>query len=112
MPRHEATPAAQPASTAPVVSQPPAVLSDTDMDTARAAGQATPLGDVITFIQHHQGFWWLSTKDGWLRIPPPLSDVLDTESRRIQAQDAAVARRAAIREAIALAREAAAKEEQ
>jgi hypothetical protein len=76
------------------------------MDAAIAAGQATPLGQVITFIMRYQDAWWLSTQSGWLLIPPHLTTILDRESERIQAQDAIIASRATIRGIITLARDA------
>jgi|SRR5450755_899597 len=92
----------QPAAPSP----PPVVLTDADMDAAAASGQATPLGQVITFIKRYQDTWWLSTQAGWLPVPPHLSTTLDHESERIQGQDAIIASRATIRGLITLARDA------
>jgi len=106
MPRRRTAPPAQaggqPASASPL----PAILSDADMDAASASGQATPLGDVITFIMRYRDTWWLSTQAGWLPVPPHLRTVLDRESARIRAQDTVIASRATIRGLITLARDA------
>jgi hypothetical protein len=105
MPRRRTTPpaqAGQPATPSP----PPVILTDADMDAAIAAGQAVPLGQVITFIMRYQDSWWLSTQAGWLPVPPHLSTILDRESERIRGQDAIIASRATIRGLITLARDA------
>jgi hypothetical protein len=93
----------RPASTTPAAS-PPASVSDREMDTAIAAGQATPLGDVIRYIIRYKDIWWVRGNGGWLAADTALGTLLDGESERVRAQDAAVARRAAIRGAIALTR--------
>jgi hypothetical protein len=105
MKRRRTTPlaqAGQPAAPGP----PPIVIADADMDAAAASGQASPLGQVITFIMRYQDTWWLSTQAGWLPIPPQLSSILDRESERIRGQDAIIASRATIRGLITLARDA------
>src|SRR5450755_884834 len=104
MPRRRTTPPAQAGQ--PATPSPPRILTDADMDAAAASGQATPLGQVITFIMRHQDTWWLSTQAGWLPVPPHLSSILDRESDRIQGQDAIIASRATIRGLITLARDA------
>jgi hypothetical protein len=83
---------------------PPASVSDREMDTAIAVGQATPLGQVIRYIMRYQDTWWVRGYGSWLAADTELGTLLDSESERLQAQDAAVARRAAIRAAIALTR--------
>jgi hypothetical protein len=106
MPRRRTTPPARATGHPATPSLPPAVLSDADMDAAIAAGQATPLGQVITFIMRYQDTWWLSTRAGWLLVPPHLTTILDRESERIRGQDAIIASRATIRGLITLARDA------
>jgi hypothetical protein len=88
----------------PPAAPPPASVSDREMDTAIAAGRATPLGDVIRYIIRYRGTWWVRGNGRWLAADTALGTLLDGESERMRAQDAAVARRAAIRGAIALTR--------
>ena len=88
----------------PPAASPPASISDREMDTAIAAGQATPLGNVIRYIIRYRGTWWVRGNGSWLAADTALGTLLDGESDRMRAQDAAVARRAAIRGAIALTR--------
>jgi hypothetical protein len=83
---------------------PPASISDREMDEAIAAGHATPLGQVIRYIMRYQDTWWVRGNGSWLAAGTELGTLLDSESERLRAQDAAVARRAAIRAAIALTR--------
>ena len=78
------------------------------MDAALASGQATPLGQVISYVMRYRDTWWIRGNGRWLQSTAALSAILDKESVRIAGQDAIVARRAAIRAAIALARDTAA----
>jgi hypothetical protein len=106
MPRRRTTPPASATGHPSSPSPPRAILADADMDAAIAAGQATPLDQVITFIMSYQATWWLSTQARWLPVPQHLSTILDRESERIRGQDAIIASHATIRGLITLARDA------
>jgi len=97
-----------PQMTQPPSGPAPASVTDADMDAARSSGQATPLGQVISYVMRYQDAWWIRGNGRWLQSTAALSAILDNESARITAQDAIVARRAAIRAAVALARDTAA----
>jgi hypothetical protein len=77
----------------------PMIISHVDMDAACARGLVTPLGHTIAFAVHYSGTWWIHYEGGWIRTDPELAATLDNEATRITAQDAIIARNAAIRTA-------------
>ena len=75
----------------------PMIISHGDMDAACAKGLVTPLGQTIAYAVHYSGTWWIHFEGGWIRTDPVLASTLDAEAAGITAQDAIIARNAAIR---------------
>lgn len=78
----------------------PKIISHAEMNAACDQDLAVPLGQVIRYILRYLDHWWVPFEGGWLRADPTLAAMLDADSARMTAQDAIVARNAAIRAAI------------
>ncbi|MET8139876.1 hypothetical protein ABZU32_06145 [Sphaerisporangium sp. NPDC005288] len=92
-----AHPADQPSSREPDTL--PVIISHADMNKAFDRGLVSPLGQTIAYAVRYQDTWWIHFEKGWIRTDKKLADMLDAEAARITAQDAIVARNAAIRAA-------------
>ena len=79
---------------------PPVIISHAEMSRAIERGLVSPLGRTIAYAVHYQDTWWIHFEKGWIRTDKELADMLNAEASRITAQDAIVARNAAIRAAI------------
>lgn len=90
-------PAAEETAPAP---EPPEIISHAEMNTARDQNLAEPLGQVIGYILRYLSSWWIPFEGGWIRADPALTAMLDAEAARMTAQDAIIARNAAIRAAV------------
>lgn len=77
----------------------PMIITHAEMNTAYDQGLVQPLGQTVAFAVHYQGTWWINYEGGWIRTDKALADTLDAESARMTAQDALIARNAAIRAA-------------
>ena len=84
----------------PAASEVPEIISHADMNAAVDQDLAVPLGQVVRYILRYLGHWWIPFEGGWIRADPALAAMLDAESARMTAQDAIVARNAAIRAAL------------
>jgi regulator of RNase E activity RraA len=79
----------------------PLVLSFSDMNKATEHGQVTVLGSTAGYVVKYRDAWWIADDRGWVRvIVDDIAAVLDAEHERTSAQDAIIARNAAIRAAI------------
>jgi regulator of RNase E activity RraA len=79
----------------------PLVLSFSDMNKATDHGQVTVLGSTAGYVVKYRDAWWIADDRGWVRvIVADIAAVLDAEHDRMTAQDAMIARTAAIRAAL------------
>ena len=69
------------------------------MSQAFDQGLVSPLGQTVAYAVRYQDTWWIHFEKGWIRTDKKLADMLDAEASHITAQDAIVARNAAIRAA-------------
>jgi regulator of RNase E activity RraA len=79
----------------------PLVLSFDEMNTATGHGQVTVLGSTAGYVVKYRDAWWIADNRGWVRvIVDDVAAVFDAEHDRMSAQDAIIARNAAIRAAL------------
>ncbi len=96
------TPSTSHAASAPSIaaSEPQQILSHAEMNTAHEQGLVQPLAQTVGYVVTYRGAWWICYEGGWIRADPELAAALDAEAERITAQDAIIARNAAIRAAV------------
>ena len=80
----------------------PLELSHAEMNAAYDSGQAVPFARAVPWLVRCQDAWWVVYEGGWLRVvDDATAENLDQRAAQMTDADAAAARDAAIRGAIA-----------
>lgn len=80
----------------------PLMLSHAQAHDAIDRGLASTLGQTIAWALRYDDAWWLLSPAGWVRAESRVAATLDHYAATMTEADAAVARTAAIRRALAL----------